>query len=83
MFRILLAFASVTLIGVWLVVDALRRGYYLEVEAKGGKNKLRFDRRLSRAEIESFLATVRQRLGYEIATRLPPETEVAVSFQPK
>lgn len=54
------------LLGGWLLFTALRRGFYLAVQTNNAQEKVRFDRRMSREEIENFLNEARRRFGYEI-----------------
>jgi hypothetical protein len=54
-------------VGGWLLFTALRRGFYLAVQTSGAQEKVRFDRRLPRQEIETLLNEARRRFGYEIS----------------
>ncbi len=53
-------------IGGWLFFEAFKRGHYLEVRTEKSVEKLRFDRKISHAEIEAFLASVQSKLGWII-----------------
>lgn len=59
-------FVTMALLGAWLVVHALRRGFYLAVQTDSCLEKLQVDRSLSREDLETFLAEVRKRLSYPI-----------------
>ncbi len=63
---ILVGLVSLGLIGGWLLFDAFRRGFYLEVITRKRGEKLRFDRGLTRPELEEHLAGVRSRWGWMI-----------------
>ena len=80
--RFLIGLVISGLLGIWLAMEAFRRGYYLEVTTKRGREKLRFDRGLSRHEIEDLLATVRAELGYEVAEDLPSGPDCSRSVEP-
>lgn len=54
-------------VGGWLLFTALRRGFYLAVQTNNAREKVRFDRRLPRQEIQPFLNEARRRFGYEIS----------------
>lgn len=64
--RVLIGIVVLSVMGGWAFVEAWRKGYYLEVHAKKGLEKLRFDRKASREEIEVFLASVQSQLGWII-----------------
>lgn len=66
--RLLIALVIVGLLGGWLFFEAFKRGYYLEVRTEKRAEKLRFNRRLSREEIEEFIASVRSQMGWIIDT---------------
>jgi hypothetical protein len=66
--RLLIGLVIVGLLGGWLLFEAFKRGYYLEVRTEKRTEKLRFNRRLSRAEIEEFVASVRSQMGWIIDT---------------
>lgn len=70
--KLLIALATVSLLGGWLFWEGLKRGYYLEVTTAKRAEKLRFARRLSEEQIEAFLASVRSQLGWPID---PPSYE--------
>jgi hypothetical protein len=55
-----------TFLGIWLLFEAFRRGYYLEVQTRKVVEKLRFDRKYSRAEIDTLLESARSRHGWLI-----------------
>jgi nitrogen fixation-related uncharacterized protein len=63
---VVVGLAMMALLGVWLLWTALRRGFYLDVQTDSRAEKICFDRRLSREEVEAFLDEARQRLGYQI-----------------
>jgi hypothetical protein len=63
---VVVGLAIMTLLGAWLLWTALRRGFYLDVQTDSRAEKICFDRRLTREEVEAFLDEVRQRLGYQI-----------------
>jgi hypothetical protein len=58
-------------VGGWLVVTALRRGYYLDVRSRRGRDKIPFARELPRADIEAFLLRAEHTYGYVIRKDLP------------
>ena len=64
--EVVVGLAILALMGGWLLFDALKKGYFLEVSTDSRKEKLRFDRRLSLQKIESLLAEARQRFGYTV-----------------
>jgi len=64
--KLLIGLVIVGLLGGWLFFEAFKRGYYLEVRTEKRVEKLRFDRRLSRDEIEEFIASVRSQMGWMI-----------------
>ena len=63
---LIIGLVVVAVMGGGLLLDVVRRGYYLEVRTRQGLEKLRFDRSLSRDEIASFLTDVQRQLGYLI-----------------
>jgi hypothetical protein len=56
-------------VGGALMVDVLRKGHYLEVRTEKATEKLRFDRSVAAADIETFLAEAGRRWGYAIVDR--------------
>jgi hypothetical protein len=56
-------------IGPWLMVNAAKRGLYLEVRTEGGTRKLAFDGKLDPGQLETCLAAAEQLLGYSIEER--------------
>lgn len=66
--RLLIGLVIVGLFGGWLLFEAFKRGYYLEVRTEKRAEKLRFSRQLSREEIEEFIASVRSQMGWIIDT---------------
>jgi len=64
--RVLICIVVLSVMGGWAFVEAWRKGYYLEVQTKKGLEKRRFDRKVSREEIEAFLASVQSKLGWII-----------------
>lgn len=58
-------------VGGALLVDVVRKGHFLEVQTDKAPEKLRFDRSVSPADIETFLSEARQRWGYTIVDRRP------------
>jgi hypothetical protein len=69
---LVVALAISALIGAWLLWTALRRGHYLTVQTDGRAEKVCFDRRLPREEIDPFLEEARRRLGYQISVAAAP-----------
>lgn len=57
--------------GGWLLGTSLRRGYYLEVRSRRGRDKIPFARDASRAEIETFVSRAQRDFGYVVRTDLP------------
>ena len=53
-------------LGTWLLVDGLRRGYFLQVEQEGKIHKLPFARKTRRSSVEEFLSIISKRFGYEV-----------------
>lgn len=53
-------------LGPWLMLDATKRGPYLEVVTPGGTKKLVFERKADPGVIEQALAAAEQRFGYRI-----------------
>ncbi|HEX8200674.1 MAG TPA: hypothetical protein VF590_09315 [Isosphaeraceae bacterium] len=51
--------------GGWLMLDALRRGFFLAIDGLGGRWKLCFDRRAGRSEVEAFLRQAERLFGYQ------------------
>jgi hypothetical protein len=66
--KLLIGLVIVGLLGGWLFSEAFKRGYYLEVRTEKRVEKLRFNRRLSRNEIEEFIASVQSQMGWIIDT---------------
>ena len=58
-------------IGGWLFAMALRRGYYLDIRSRKGRDKIPFARELPREEIEAFLNRAEQMYGYVVRKDLP------------
>ena len=69
--EVVVGLAVLGLVGGWLLFTALRRGFYLAVRTNSAQEKVRFDRRVSREEIELFLNEARRRFGYEILDSSP------------
>lgn len=58
-------------IGVYLILDAPRRGYALEVTSTKGKYSLDFPKGSDAAQVRAVADAARQRFGYEISDDLP------------
>jgi hypothetical protein len=65
--EVIVGFVILGVVGGWLLFTALQRGFYLHVQTNNAKEKVRFDRRLPRQEIETVLNEARHRFGYEIS----------------
>jgi hypothetical protein len=63
--------ATLIPIGGWLLWTSFRRGYYLEVRSRRGRDKIPFARDVSRAEIEALLGQAQQAFSYVVRTDLP------------
>lgn len=61
-----IAFAS---IGAWLVVTALRRGVFFEVETAQGTKRLAFQKRPEAAALDAFVKSIEQRYGMRVEKR--------------
>jgi hypothetical protein len=57
---------TLTVLGAWLIVGAFRRGFYLEVEASGRREKVPFERDVDKRQIDDFLSYVRREAGYVV-----------------
>lgn len=51
-------------IGVWMLLQALRRGIYVAVETDKGNRKLAFSHRVDPPTAKAFIEQVRLRFGY-------------------
>lgn len=58
-------------IGAWLVFEAPRRGYQLDVGASSGRKKPTFHRKTGPAELRAFVAEAAARFEYEVVDDLP------------
>lgn len=65
--KVVAGFVILGFVGGWLLFTALRRGFYLAVQTSTTQEKVRFDRRAPRQEIETLLSEARRRFGYEIS----------------
>ena len=69
-------------VGGWLLATALRRGYYLEIRSRKGRDKIPFARELPREEIEAFLLRAEQMYGYVVRKDLPEATSGRAASNP-
>ncbi len=54
------------IIGVWLIIDAPRRGYLIDVAGSGGRKRLLFASGASKTGVEAFAGRARERFGYDV-----------------
>jgi hypothetical protein len=66
--------ATLAIIGGWAVYDALRRGFFLEIDGPPAGRRLCFRRRAGRRKIDEFLTEAERRFGYQIDRDGPPVT---------
>lgn len=55
------------ILGVWLFTNALKKGYYLNVSTRRGREKVPFRVRAPIAEIMEFLHQASTQLGYDVS----------------
>ena len=53
-------------LGPWVMVDAMKRGPYLEVRTAAGSKKVVFDRKADREMLEQAVGAAEQLLGYDV-----------------
>ena len=63
---LLVGHAAFGVTGALMVLNVQKLGYYLEVRTNKRVEKLCFDRKISRAEVDAFLASVQSELGWSI-----------------
>jgi hypothetical protein len=73
---VLLMLVFLVPLGTWQVADGLRMGYFLQVIHGGKRRKVPFARRTKRSDIDDFLATVSEQLGYQIRSVSFQKTEM-------
>jgi|SRR6185437_15730026 len=59
-------FLVVAIVGLNLAYQALRRGYFLQIQFEGGSRKLKFRGRARIEGIETFLKSVHETFGYVV-----------------
>ena len=74
---ILVGMIPMALIGGWLMLDALRRGFFVVINGPEGRQKLCFGRNAERAEVEAFLSEAEQMFGYRFYGASGAEAEPA------
>lgn len=67
--RYQICFAFLFFLGLWIVYDALKRGYYLEIQLKTGYTKMTFHKKKSKSELNQLIKEVKNKIGYEISFR--------------
>jgi hypothetical protein len=62
--------------GVWIIVDALKVGYYLSIEQRSGsKNKMTFQEKQNQISLEELSRQLRSKLNYEVRILSKEETK--------
>lgn len=62
------AIGGFSIIGVWLIYSALKKGWYLELTTRRGIEKLAFHREVEISELQDFLARVHKNTDIIIET---------------
>jgi hypothetical protein len=52
--------------GIWLIMDALKRGYFLSIQLRSGKDKMTFEKQQDQDSLEQLSRQLRSKLNYEI-----------------
>jgi hypothetical protein len=59
------AMAAFLPLGLWLLKEGMRRGYYLSIELKNGTRKLAFEKNCAKSALKEFIRNA-AKLGYQI-----------------
>lgn len=57
-------------IGVWVIHDALKQGYYLEIATQSTSRKFRFEKMVNQPEVANFIDELHNSTDYKIENNL-------------